>query len=235
MSTERPPKTKILLARAHDDDRWATLGNVDFLPVLGIEQLAVNVPLARYQAVVLTSANAARPDILENFKALPVYTVGDITAHIAHKAGCTNVISAKGTSNTLIQVLKEKLDPRDGAILYLRGHDVRTDLKSALAHETFAVNECVVYRTDTISKLPDTIAHAVQAQAYTVMAFFSPRGAQVADALFETQTGFENTILTGLSEACTAPLVHRNWKSVSPCAQPTFQNLYNHIKSLTCL
>jgi len=221
---------KILLARAYDE-RWASLGNVDFLSVLTVVQHKVSIPHAMYQAVILTSANAARPDLLKGFEDIPVYTVGDVTAHMAHKAGCKKVLSAKGTVQDLINLLVEKLDPRDGALLYLRGEETSMDLASVLLQETLVVNEVIVYSTQTAQELPENIKKSFESNSYAVVGVFSARGAQVLDALLEPYS-VKACTLTGLSSACIIPLQNRQWKQVSPSLSPTFQTLYDHISTI---
>lgn len=223
---------KVLLARAADS-RWASVrpNAVDFLPVLQVEALQPTIPTAKYQAVVLTSANAARPDLLQPFVDLPVYAVGDVTAHMARQAGCRKVASAKGTVQDLVALLTATLNPHDGAILYLRAQDVTLDLAAVLGQATFAVNDAVVYRTTTLEVLPAEIADGLKQRTYDVVATFSPKGAQTLEALL-TGCDLTQTTLTGISPACTEPLKDAGWRGVSPSPTPTFQGLYDHIKTL---
>lgn len=223
---------KILLARAADE-RWASLtpGNVDFLPVLQVENLTPDIPPAKYQAVILTSANAARPDLLQPFLNLPVYAVGDVTAHMAQRAGCRKVASAKGTAQDLMTMLIDRLDPRDGALLYLRGEDITLDMVKGMREHIFAVNDPIVYTTKTIYELPEDIASAFTNQEYHVVSTYSKKG---AEHLLTLLAGYDlsSCILTGLSSECTEPLASLSWKAASPSPSPTFQGLYDHIKTL---
>jgi uroporphyrinogen-III synthase len=223
---------KILLARA-PDERWASLApeKVDFLPVLQVENLTPDIPPAKYQAVILTSANAARPDLLQPFLNLPVYAVGDVTAHMAQRAGCRKVASAKGTAQDLMTMLIDRLDPRDGALLYLRGEDITLDMVKEMREHIFAVNDPIVYATKTIHELPEDIASAFASQDYHVVSTYSKKGAAQLLTLLK---GYDvsRCILTGLSSECTDPLSSMSWKTISPSPSPTFQGLYDHIKTL---
>ena len=89
--------------------------------------------LAACQAVLLTSANGARAlaEASEQ-RGRPILAVGDTTASTAEGLGFSAVTSASGDGAALAELVRERLDPKDGPLLHVSGREVAADLGALL-------------------------------------------------------------------------------------------------------
>jgi uroporphyrinogen-III synthase len=152
-------------------------------PLFDIAALNPTLPPAdNYQAIILTSANAV--PALSTYLSLPIYTVGETTAEAAREAGAKNVTTAARDGEALLSLIKEKLKPDAGKLLYLGGTERAMDVAGVLAPAHFTEDVVEVYsRTPLASLAPETIA-ALQAPATVLL--YSPRTARHFRALFDT-------------------------------------------------
>ena len=73
------------------------------------------------QALLFTSANGARAAAAATAdRDLPVFAVGDATAHEAQSLGWTRVESAGGNVEDLARLVARRLKPEDGALLLVQ-------------------------------------------------------------------------------------------------------------------
>src|SRR5260221_14500501 len=85
--------------------------------------------LAACQAVLLSSANGARALAqASEQRGRPVLAVGDTTASTAEGLGFSAVSAAAGDGAALADLVRERLDPKDGPLLHICGRDVAIDL-----------------------------------------------------------------------------------------------------------
>jgi len=92
------------------------------------------IPSGGFDAVVLTSANAARfadAALIRVAASLPCFTVGAETAAIAREAGIADVRPTGGTAGTLADAVVAST-PERARILYLCGRVRRPDMESIL-------------------------------------------------------------------------------------------------------
>ncbi len=101
-------------------------------PLFIIEPIPAVIDAAKYQAILLTSANAA--PALKDLPLLPIYAVGDATAQTARNITQAPVESAAGDAPALIELIKRSLDPAKGPLLYLSGLDRSVDLEAPRLH-----------------------------------------------------------------------------------------------------
>lgn len=139
--------------------------------------------LSGVQALVVTSANAARRLAdLPGARDLPVLAVGDATAQAARRAGAETVRSAGGDGAALGRYVLEKLDPKAGALVWLRGQDARARWRAAAQNGGFAVRQAIVYVADPVAELPiaarDALAGIGDDDLKGVL-LFSPRAASL--------------------------------------------------------
>src|SRR3984957_12462772 len=134
--------------------------------------------LAACQAVLLTSANGARAlaEASEQ-RARPILAVGDTTATTAEGLGFTAVASAAGDGAALVELVRKRLDPKDGPLVHVCGADQALDLGAALSHDGFEVRRFVLYDARAEGALPDSARAALQVRALDAATFFSPRAA----------------------------------------------------------
>ena len=105
--------------------------------------------IKKHQAIFVTSGHALNSLIEIVSLDLPVYAVGDQTRACAKRMGLKKVISAQGCSRDLKNRLVKELDPKKGALLYIRGNVVCGNIKKDLEKEGFYVNEIIGYNTES--------------------------------------------------------------------------------------
>jgi uroporphyrinogen-III synthase len=141
---------------------------------------------ARYDAVIVTSANAPRAIAgeLEGHRILklPVFAVGEHTAASARDAGFTKVISAKGDAEALRKLLlarvKAKQLKKSATLLYLAGADLARDLAGELAEKGFTVITRTTYRMVPVPRLPQDVCNAFMAHRIEAVLHYSRRSAR---------------------------------------------------------
>src|SRR5262249_47564810 len=135
----------ILVTRPHPDNEATAAAlrarghQVLLAPMLRFEALAGAQDLdGRYDAVIITSANALRGSDLAGHPLLrvPLYAVGEHSAEAAHATGFTKVSSAGGDANALRDFLHARVKAKDlkrrARLLYLAGADLSRDLAGDL-------------------------------------------------------------------------------------------------------
>ena len=133
----------ILVTRPHPDNEATAAAlrgmghEVLLAPMLRFEAVASGGDLdAGYHAVIVTSANALRAIDLAGHAvlAVPLFAVGEHTAEAARAAGFAKVISAKGDSDALRDLLRARVKAKElkrkARLLYLAGADLSRDFDS---------------------------------------------------------------------------------------------------------
>lgn len=159
---------------------------------------------ARFDAILLTSANAARlgGEGLELFLALPCYAVGARTAAAARAAGFTDVRTGSSDGGALLAMAEQ-----DGAraILHLGGRD----------HVPLAkVTHVAVYAAEPSGALPGGLDDAV-------VLLHSPRAA----ARFAALAGARGAISVAAISAEAAAAAGDGWKQVAVAPAPNDEAL----------
>ena len=140
----------------------------------------------RYDAVIVTSANALRAVAgeLEGHRILklPLFAVGEHTAASAREAGFAKVISAKGDADALRKFLlarvKAKQLKKSATLLYLAGADLARDLAAELAEKGFSVITHTTYRMIPVSRLPQDVCDAFMVHGIEAVLHYSRRSAR---------------------------------------------------------
>lgn len=166
-------------------------------PLLNITAIPDAVAkLDKVQAILLTSRNGARAlaEATEQ-RDMPIYAVGDATAGVASELGFTSVESASGDSAALAQLIEDRLDPQDGALLHGSGTAVAGDLAGTLAAKGFTIRCEVLYEARPAARLSAALQAQLTDGVLDAVTFFSPRTAQT----------FVNLVNeAGLASACRA-------------------------------
>ena len=192
--------------------------------------------LAACQAVLLTSANGARAlaEASEQ-RGRPILAVGDTTATTAEGLGFTAVASAAGDGAALVELVRKRLDPKDGPLVHVCGADQALDLVAALSHDGFEVRRFVLYDARAEGALPDSARAALQARALDAATFFSPRAAAGFAALL-SKAGLVDSVrditAIAISPAALAPLAKLPFKATVAAARPTRQAVLDEIDRL---
>jgi uroporphyrinogen-III synthase len=131
-------------------------------------------PLENLQALIVTSKNALRAiENQEALKKIPLYAVGDKTAQLAHDMGFSQVISASGTSQELIQCVLQEAHPKAGILWHLSGEIAKGNIVETLNAKGFEARERIVYRIEQTKNLPVLLLSHLQNQELTHVLFFS--------------------------------------------------------------
>jgi len=182
------PGASITAARAQ---AWSL--NVVKTPLFGVRALAWEMPDGRFDAVAMTSAQAARlggPG-LEPLHALPLWAVGEDTAEAARAAGFGDVRIAGGDAAGLFAAMEDAGVRR---LLWLAGRE-RMPVP-AFPGEIVVV---AVYAAEATRRLPEATSRALRAGALVLL--HSPRAARV---------------LTGLAEGAGVELANSDAVAISP-------------------
>ncbi|MES0883594.1 uroporphyrinogen-III synthase [Roseibium sp. SCP14] len=138
--------------------------------------------LSHVSALALTSRRSV--DVLaahsqfQDFRKLPVFTVGDKTAAACRQAGFSDVLSASGDVSVLAQLILDHRDKLDGGIvLYPVAHDRTGSLEKDLGRGGVSCRAPVVYRMDQAEELPSGVIDALRSNSYDGVLVFSKRTA----------------------------------------------------------
>ena len=182
-------------------------------PLFHVEALAWDPPPAgRFDALMMTSANAARHagPALGNYAGLPAFAVGAATAAAMREVGLSPAVGS-GDAAALARDLAARAHRR---VLHLCGeHHAAPDLAG------LSVEAVPVYRAIAASALPPAAAGAVAAGA--VVLLHSPRAALLFARLIDDGGwGRGNQRLVAISPAAAAA-GGRGWRSVDAALAPT--------------
>ena len=221
---------KMLVTRP-EPDAQATLARLD---ALGISALAAPVmvrqtldaslpPPDGFTAMVLTSANAVRAlaerGVLEQYRHLPVFAVGDRTAREASEAGFERVSSAAGALQDLVNAMT--IARMRGPIFYPTGKHQSADLAKALAPLGVMVATAKIYDMVAIEALPDQILAELGGEIGAVLAY-SRRSAEIFATLAASLPRDRRSRLAMLclSETVAEPLLEARFSRISLADRP---------------
>jgi uroporphyrinogen-III synthase len=140
-------------------------------PVLEIRAIPFRLPSGPVGALILASGNAVDP-LPAACHPLPVLTVGAATARRAVRAGFTNVISADGDAAALADLVRARINPRDGTLLLASGQGQSLALAANLRGAGYRVTRRVVYAAVPVPRLPEAARAALtDDRALTVLLF----------------------------------------------------------------
>jgi uroporphyrinogen-III synthase len=207
-----------LVARGHQV-LLEPLLSVEFLPP---EEAPMD--LTGIQALLFTSANGVRAFAARTaLRDVPVYTVGDASAHAALEAGFADVHSAAGDVVALARLVEAQLEPRKGPLFHAAAGIVAGDLQGRLNASGFAVRRCILYRTVEVDRLTNGTFDALSKGTVDVVTFFSPRTAETFVKLVEEMGisgALSHTRAACLSAAVAAKLKNLPWAGLIIADRP---------------
>lgn len=210
----RPREDAEALARDLAAQGWSPL----IWPLFDIVTLGGGADLRGAQAVILSSANAARRVAPAP---IPALCVGAATSEAARAAGFGDVRSADGDAAALLALAMETLRPQGGAVVYARGETVAADIAGALRAAGFAVREAVVYAARPATAAPPEIAAALAAGAVDAAAFHSPRAARLFATLSAPwRHGLSASAAAAISANAAAALASAGFARIVTAARP---------------
>ncbi|MCW5892869.1 MAG: uroporphyrinogen-III C-methyltransferase [bacterium] len=186
-----------------------------------------------YDWIVFTSANGVRAFFARyDAPALPVFTVGQATAQVAHASGFRTVVSADGTGEDLADLLARRLHPDDGAILHPAAETVSFSLAAALEPLGFEVREIAVYRALVATELPPTAVRALSEHSADGILFFSVRTAAQFVTLAQKaklQPALVSVTAFALSDQIARALRIVRWRTVRIAERPDLGGLLDAV------
>jgi uroporphyrinogen-III synthase len=177
------------------------------------------------QALLFSSANGVRAfsDISLN-RRVPVYTVGEASAHVAREMGFRRVFAAGGDITALARLVAESLKPEEGILMHVSGTVVARELKDLLQKDGFNVFRVRLYESEPVTRLSEpTIAHFSKGEMDGVL-FYSPRTAQIfTDLIIENRLteACRRVRALCLSEAVAEVADKLPWRTVKVADKPS--------------
>lgn len=181
-------------------------------PLFTIEPLAWEIPAGAFDAVMITSANAARHGGagLAAFASLPCYAVGESSADAARTAGFADVRTGPSDGAALVAEMEA-----DGIAraFHPSGRD-----HVALRSTAMKIERRAVYAAEPVEALPEKAATALQKGALALL--HSPRAAAQFAMLVDAAGISRREIrVTAISEAAAAA-AGGGWKTVAAAPAP---------------
>lgn len=193
--------------------------------------------LADYQAIVLTSAQAAQifaaraPDAFDT----PVFAVGDATALAASNAGFRKVYSAQGDGLDVVRLIRERKDALSlQKILHPCAEDTAQDITAPLAAEGIAVVRKVIYKAQFVDTLSPDISQALAEGDISTVTLFSARTAANFARLLqqEDMKGVSADLeAVCLSERVAAELSALPWRAVRTAKTPQMEAVFDILRA----
>lgn len=194
--------------------RLRALGIVPVLcPLLVHQTLPANRPEAKgFAAMAVTSANALRAlaerGVLDQYRSMRLYTVGDRTAQVARDLGFEDVRSAGGKLADLAEMLAHA--GLKGPVFYPAARDQAGDLAKSLAPYGVMVITTQVYAMNPIPALPEAILAQMRSGNIEAALFYSRRTAATFAGLVRDHLDRARRTHLGvlcLSETVAEPLI----------------------------
>jgi len=170
-------------AAARTAARLGELGHAPLVaPVLAVRPTGAPLPDGWFDALVITSANAA--DALTEADAarlagLPVYAVGRRTAERARRAGLGPVETAEGDAAALAALIAERMPP-GARLLHAAGRERKAEPAASLAASGHTLTAWIVYEAAAVPVLPEPAATALRRGEVDAALHYSRRSAGTA-------------------------------------------------------
>lgn len=174
-------------------------------PLFAIVPIDAAIPA--FDALAFTSANGARQFArLSPRRDAPVFCVGARTAQGARDAGFTDVISADGDVEALIDLIARKL-PHKMRLLHVGNAESRGDLAERLSAAGHVARFVAIFKAAPVKspgpRLAASLAREAQINAVIV---HSPRAATILAGFVDSAGGRALPPIVAISEAAAAPL-----------------------------
>jgi uroporphyrinogen-III synthase len=184
-------------------------------PLFSVGPLAWEPPdPSRFDAVMLTSANAARHGggALASFAGLPCYALGAATATAAREAGFDDISIGPSDGAALLEMM-------DMSGVTSAFHPCGRDTID-LGTSDVQVIDVPVYAAEAVRRLPPEAEAALRQGALVLL--HSPRAGRLFAELYRADRGFVD--LAALSPA-VAEAAGEGWRSIAVAPQPRDQAL----------
>ena len=176
-------------------------------PLFEVRPLAWSAPEpAEFDAVLLTSANAARHGGLEAFAHLPCYAVGEATGAAAEAAGFSQVIAGPSDGAAALALIAQAGLRR---VFRPAGRD-----HISLEHEGVSIERRAVYASDAVEELPGA-ARAALADGAVALIHSSRAGAVLGKLVDAAGLSRERISVAAISAAAGD-----GWPKAAVAARP---------------
>lgn len=232
----KPPIRYVLITRPEAEDtrladEIAARGLAPLpCPMLRVTLRPESVPdLSAAQAVVFTSAQAVRAVVQAGrvVPHIPVYAVGEKTAHLARMAGFTAVTAptdaAGGMAALVVQMAQAAWTP-ENPVYHLSGRDIA----APVALPGVTVQRYIVYEADKVKEFPPAAAAALRTGTVAAALFLSARtGEAFAQAL--AAAGLTDAVKPikslCISDSVLQSVRHLPWRGVAVADAPRIENI----------
>ena len=205
-------------------------------PLMTVEPVAdVELDLDGVQAILLTSRNGARALAdATGRRDIAVYAVGHSTAELAREKGFKSVESAGGDSESLAELVRQRVTPEDGTLLHAAGAAVAGDLAGTLTGDGYDVRRQELYTTRPSAALSVSTCGMLSDGSIGLVLFFSPRTAQTFVDLVG-QAGLTdacaNITAVCLSRAVALTIGSLEWREVHISGRPNLRSMIEVVAS----
>ena len=151
------------------------------VPTLKISSIkSVTIDFKKYDAIILTSANALRNlKVMNNDENKLFFCVGSITEKIARKLGYINTISAGGNVNALKNlIMNSNRISKNSKIAYLCGDNLTSELDSELNKEGMNIEKIINYTSHKITDINDENKKIIASHPPDIIFVYSKRSAE---------------------------------------------------------
>ena len=208
-------------------ERLRALGHEVLLsPLFVLAPIGWELPRLAIDAVLLTSANAARlaGDKIAGLTHLPCYAVGAATARAAKAAGFKEIIVGEADA---ADILTRAAAQGIRSMLHLAGRDHRDTEHSAIRLE-----RRIVYAAEPIGRFDETAEAALQAGAIDWTLLYSPRAARHFAALVDRLSIPRAALRLAALSPAVAEAAGPGWLDVRSAARPNEQALFAALPGL---
>lgn len=192
-------------------------------PLLSIAPVpGLRLDLTGVQAVLATSANGVRAlAAATSERGLPVLAVGDASARCARDLGFVSVESAGGDADSLVALVRARLDSRAGSLIHAAGTAVAGDISGTLLRDGYTVRREVLYTASTAESFSEALLGTLADKSIDIALFFSPRTAATFVTLAR-RVGIEcgSVAAYGLSPAVAEKLSGLLWRCIRVAERP---------------
>lgn len=232
----------ILITRPEESAKLVTKQLQDLGHQVTNEPLIHIIPVDRDQAlkcfpptfnvVVTTSQQAIR--CLANLikeRDFNLWCVGSESTKVAKDAGFTNIHTAEGSANDLInKLLRTYTFSLESPIIHVSGDIIRVDIVKSLLEKGIPARQVVVYNTQESTSISKITQHNLQAGTLDAVLFYSPRTAKIFKKLCTASKldhFCENLTAVCLSGAIKYEIQCLPWKNIRIAKKTTTDHLLN--------
>lgn len=202
-------------------ERLSALGHdVRTAPLFTVHSLQWSPPGEVIDALMVTSANAMRLSgpLLEAWRALPCYAVGEATAKAAAERGFTRIIVGDGDASALAaQMAADGV----GVALHLAGREHR-----AVAGGALRIVTRTVYAADPVGRLGADVESALSAGTVDRVLLYSARAAGAFAALMDGAGIDRGGVALGAMSDRVADAAGEGWRGIAVAPAPVEDQLF---------